>query len=235
MELPSSFDLTVTSFLSCIVEGVLVFTGSSTYVSAAIPGCVAVMYVIQKFYLRTSRQIRLLDIEAKAPLHSQFIDVLQGLPSIRSYGWTEDYKRRNRIALNTSQRPYYLLLCIQRWLQLVLALLVAAVAILVVSLAVTLLGKSSTNFLGVALFNIVNFSDSLQQLIVQWTQLETAIGAVSRIRSFAQNTKSENLEGEIEPVADDWPKAGSISINNVTATYEYVNPFFYGPFFYHSH
>lgn len=223
MELPAAFDLTVTAFLSCIVEGVLVFIGSPAYVSLTVPGCILVMYVIQKFYLRTSRQIRLLEIETKAPLHSQFLEVLSGLPSIRAYGWTKDYQRRNKSALNASQRPYYLLFCIQRWLNLVLDLLVAGIAVLVVALATTLRGRGSTGFLGVALFNIVSFSGSLQQLISEWTSLETAIGAVSRIRTFAQHTRLEDLNGETGSMPDDWPRKGNILFNKVSASYEYVN------------
>lgn len=223
MELPTAFDVTITAFLSCIAEGILVFIGSSAYVVLAIPGCILVMYLVQKFYLRTSRQIRLLEIEAKAPLYSQFLEVLSGLPSIRAYGWTEEYQRRSRIALNTSQRPYYLLFCIQRWLNLVLDLMVAGIAVLVVAIATMLRGKASTNFLGVALFNIVNFSSSLQQLIAEWTKLEAAIGAVSRVRSYAQNTKVEDLDCETESVDDDWPKEGRVIFDKVSASHGYVD------------
>ena len=147
-----------------------------------------IMYFIQKFYLRTSRVIRLLEIELKAPLQSQLLEVHTGLLTLRAFGWTEHYQERNKLALTASQQPYYLLFCLQRWLNLVLDLLVAAIAILVVSIATTIARNSTTGFLGVALFNIVNFSGSLQQLIAQWTTLETSIGALSRIKSFVALT-----------------------------------------------
>lgn len=41
---------------------------SSPYILACYPVMVAALYGIQKFYLRTSRQLRLLDLEAKSPL-----------------------------------------------------------------------------------------------------------------------------------------------------------------------
>lgn len=41
---------------------------SSPYMVISYPFLMAIMYVIQKFYLRTSRQLRLLDLEAKSPL-----------------------------------------------------------------------------------------------------------------------------------------------------------------------
>lgn len=222
MELPEAFQSTIIAGLSCIAEGVLVFVGSS-YVAACIPVCILVVYFVQNFYLRTSRQLRFLDIEAKAPLFSQFLEALSGLPTIRAYGWGEEYQRRNKIALDASQKPYYLMFCIQRWLNLVLDLLVACIAILVVAIATNLKGRVSSSFLGVALFSIVSFSGSLQQLITEWTLLETAIGAVSRIRSYVLRTQPEDLESETDYIPENWPKDGEVQFHSVSASYQYVS------------
>ncbi|KAJ5543476.1 Cyclic peptide transporter [Penicillium sp. DV-2018c] len=218
-ELSSAFDITVTALLGCIAEAVLIFIGSSRYVSLVVPFCVMTVYLLGKFYLRTSRVIRLLEIELKAPLQSQLLEVHTGLLTIRAFGWTEHYEERNKQALTASQQPYYLLFCLQRWLNLVLDLLVAAVAVLVVSIATTIARNSHTGFLGVALFNIVNFSSSLQQLITTWTSLETSLGALSRIKSFVEDTPRENINKESENPSDDCPKKGGISFVGVSGNH----------------
>lgn len=41
---------------------------SSGFFSISYPFLGALLYIIQMFYLRTSRQLRLLDLEAKSPL-----------------------------------------------------------------------------------------------------------------------------------------------------------------------
>jgi hypothetical protein len=41
---------------------------SSPYLAISYPFLVILLYVVQKFYLRTARQLRLLDLEAKSPL-----------------------------------------------------------------------------------------------------------------------------------------------------------------------
>lgn len=111
--------------------------------------------VIQKYYLRTSRQIRILDLEAKSPLYSHFIESLSGLVTIRAFGWSETFQvvgfgrlktfadfvqERSLMLLDISQKPYYLLFCIQRWLALVLDLLVMVLAVILMSLVVKLVG-----------------------------------------------------------------------------------------------
>ena len=41
---------------------------SSIYLAIAYPFLIAILGIVGKFYLRTSRQLRLLDLEAKSPL-----------------------------------------------------------------------------------------------------------------------------------------------------------------------
>lgn len=206
------------NFLGIITSAVLVFTGSG-YVAAAVPACAVLLFVIQWFYLRTSRQMRLLDIEAKAPLLSHFIETLGGVTCIRAYGWSTEYKERSYVVLDASQKPYYLMWCIQRWLTLVLDLLAGGIAVMLVAFA-TMVKNGSTGFLGVALFNVINFSGVLQVFVTQWTQLETALGAINRVRAFINDTKSEDLDGEVDDLPDNWPAEGAIVFDNVSASYE---------------
>ena len=111
--------------------------------------------VLQKYYLRTSRQLRLLDLEAKSPLYSNFIESLSGLATIRAFGWTEHFKELNLKLLDVSQKPYYLLFCIQRWLGLLLDLMVAILGVILMVLVVKLRTDVSGGFVGLALLNVV--------------------------------------------------------------------------------
>ncbi|EME46459.1 hypothetical protein DOTSEDRAFT_70457 [Dothistroma septosporum NZE10] len=216
-DLPEAFDRTVFHILSAIASAVLVFIGSG-YVAAAIPVCVLILYMIQAYYLRTSRQLRLLDIEAEAPLFSQFLETLDSVACIRAYGWTDAYLERSVEILNYSQKPYYLLWCIQRWLTLVLDLFVAGVAVLLVAFATNLRSGTSA-FLGTALYNVVNFSMTLQLLVAEWTLLETAVGAVNRVRAYAACTACEHLPSEEGELPKDWPSEGGVNFTNVSAGY----------------
>ncbi|KAI9147656.1 Canalicular multispecific organic anion transporter 2 [Paramyrothecium foliicola] len=217
-DLPLALGRATFQFLFTIASSVLVFMASG-YVAAAIPLCIAVLLMIQFYYLRTSRQLRLLDIEAKAPLFALFLETISGITSIRAYGWSRGFEQRNLNALNVSQKPYYLLWCCQRWLTLVLDLFNAGIAILIVSVAVTT-RNGSTQYLGVALFNIVTFGATLQALINQWTLVETALGAISRIRSYVAEVKDENLPAEDGPIPQDWPEQGHVEFQNVSASYD---------------
>lgn len=111
--------------------------------------------MLQKYYLRTSRQIRLLDLEAKSPLYSHFLESLTGLVTIRAFGWADNFQQKNLSLLDVSQKPYYLLFCIQRWLALILDIIVTALAVILMILVVKLRAGISGGFVGLALLNVV--------------------------------------------------------------------------------
>ncbi|KAG4434582.1 hypothetical protein IFR05_009938 [Cadophora sp. M221] len=189
------------------------------YFAASLPLIAGVLYIVQRFYLRTSRQLRLLEIETKAPIFSHFIETLNGLVTIRAFGWTEAYKNKNLRLLDASQKPYYLLLCIQRWLTLVLDLTVAGIAILLIILAVFLRDRINPGLLGIALVQVTNLGMTLAQLIMHWTTLETSLGAVARIKSFSEDTPSELLMGEDGTPEKQWPARGHLTFEGVSASY----------------
>ncbi|XMA20367.1 hypothetical protein WAI453_013158 [Rhynchosporium graminicola] len=58
------------------------------------------------------------------------------------------------------------------------------------------LEATSAGALGVSLVNILSFSRDLNYLIRTWTDLETSLGAISRVRSFEAETPCEHLPDE---------------------------------------
>lgn len=219
MDLPLSALNFVAAFILCIAQIVLIGV-SSIYAAISFPVCFLFVYLIQKFYLRTSRQLRFLDLEAKSPLYSQFSETIAGLTTIRAFGWQRFLEAKNRHLLDQSQRPFYLLFSVQRWLQLVLDLLVAAMAIMLMSLITGLRGTLSGAYVGIALLNVILFSQNLKLVLQYWTMLETHIGAVSRIRNFISSTDPEDTSQESTTLPPDWPAQGAIEFSSVSAGYD---------------
>jgi ATP-binding cassette subfamily C (CFTR/MRP) protein 1 len=152
--------LTNAGLINTVMRFVLICI-TAKYFATAIPFALICVYLIQRYYLRTSRQLRFLDIEAKAPLYSQFIETLDGLPTIRAFGWQHSLQRRNHRLLDTSQKPFYLLACIQLWLTFTLDILTAVLAILVVVLAVSIKDSTTGGDAGVALVNVLSTNQVL--------------------------------------------------------------------------
>ncbi|KEF58497.1 uncharacterized protein A1O9_06423 [Exophiala aquamarina CBS 119918] len=207
-ELPYSYADFVLSLVSCIAGLGLMSSSGSGYFAAIIPVLIFVLYMVQRYYLRTSRQMRLLDLEQKAPLYTMFAETAAGVPTIRAFGWTEKFEERNLTLLDRSQRPFYLMMCIQRWLALVLDMIVV---ILVTVLVVVIISQRSSiepGLAGIGLLSTVGLSSSLTTLVRMWSALETSIGAICRLREFLQTTNSEHEPQEVASVRSDWPENG---------------------------
>lgn len=160
-----------------------------------------------------------MDLETKSPVYSHFLETLEGVSTIRAFGWQEQSSAISIRRLDASQKPYYLLYCIQRWLALVLDLIVAAVAVIVVALAVKLSSTTSAGLIGLALANVLQFNQTLSKLIEYWTELETSLGAIARIKTFEARTTPEEKPGEDIMPPENWPEEGAVEFRKVTAAY----------------
>lgn len=187
-------------------------------IALMIPMTAAIGYMVQHYYLRTSRQLRHLDLEAKAPLCSNFIETLAGSGTIRAFGWSADFKRRNKRLQDVSQAPYYLLQDAQNWLSLVLDLIVTGVITILVGLALFLRSNTDPGYLALALIGVIDLGFSIRILVLAWTEVETAMSAVTRIRLFLDNTSQEPVRYS-DATDSLWPRHGAVCFNNVSASY----------------
>lgn len=145
---------------------------------------------------------------------------LEGLTTIRAFGWQDAAIHNNIRQLDVSQTPFYLMFCIQRWLNLVLDLLVAGLAMVTITLAVTLRGTTTGAQIGIALNIILVINVTVLRIVEAWTQFETSLGAIARIKSFESTTTPEDKAEESFIPPDNWPEEGSIEFHSMTAAYK---------------
>lgn len=219
MELPVALIKTAMN-LFLLVAQLCVILASAKWVGIAMPAIMVVVYFLQVYYLRTSRRLRILDIETKAHLGTQFLEVLSGLITVRAFQWEFQHLSRFLEMLKKAQRPFYLLYCVQRWLNMILDMVIGGMAVLLVTIAIKTKGSVDPGMTGLALTNLVGFSQMLKQLITAWTLLETSMGALARVRAFTGAVETENLPGEDQPAPESWPQYGGIEFRNVVASHK---------------
>ncbi|TVY81873.1 ABC transporter FUM19 [Lachnellula suecica] len=197
----------------------LLIMNTSYWLALSFPAFFLVILALQVIYLRTSRQLRHFDLENKAPLYSQFVETLDGLASIRAFNWQRKLKAVLHERLENSQRPFYLLLCLQRWLNLVLDCVVAGFILLLIGVIIGLRHKTSSGFAGVALSNMISLSMIMTNVVEVWVEMETSIAAIQRIRDFERDVLPETEGLDLIDVPENWPDKGAIEIRNLVATY----------------
>ncbi|KAG7426909.1 ABC transporter atnG [Fusarium oxysporum f. sp. raphani] len=215
----STGDFSLYEVFKLLVQATLLFSAQKL-LTVTLPICVLVVYVVQRVYLQTSRQLRLLQLESQSAVYSSFLESIEGVVSIRSFGWVKQAENSNMACLDKSQKPAYILLCLQLWLNIVLDLVIAAMAVILITLAVFLEGSTTAGQIGMSLNIVLVANSTLLALVTSWTNLEISLGAISRLK-----TLEADVEGEEQPslgtiVPDTWPSRGAVEVRELTVFYD---------------
>ncbi|KAH8680546.1 ABC transporter [Xylariales sp. PMI_506] len=220
-QLPTGISTLFTQIFKLLVQVIFLFIASK-YMVVTLPACLLVVYIVQKVYLRTSRQLRLLELESRSGVLANFLETVEGISTIRAFQGQDAAKSAHTKSLDISQKPFYLLLCLQRWLKIVLDLIVAAIAVGVIALAVLLHGTTTGGEIGIALNIVLVANTTLLALVEAWTNMEISLGAIARLKNLESQITPEDLQDYPSGTADllqSLPEPGVVELNNITAAY----------------
>lgn len=201
-----------------ILIDIAIISAGAKYMAFAIPFLFFGLYLLQSFYLQTSRRLRFMDLEAKSPLYTHFTETTRGLAHIRAFRWEASFIEKFHKRLQDSQKPYYQLTAVQQWLTTAMDCVGMMLCITLVALASRFKGSSPSGT-GLALLNLITFSEQLMFLMKDWTGLETSLGAIARLDQFIKDTPVEKDAPDITPLPLEWPENGTIEFRGVDAGY----------------
>lgn len=178
-----------------------------------------VVWVLRKFYLQTWRQIRLLDLKAKALLYDSVNETVAGLEHIRSFAQQAHAMQSFYDCLDCSQRVHLSLLTIKRWLYIVTEIL--GLVLIAIMLSTTVRTRAaSPSGLGLAMLNMTNIGALTRSTIEKWGTWEIFVGAVVRLRDFERKAATQKDTGGAHNPPPSWPTHGSVEFQSVTASYQ---------------
>ncbi|KAJ3495541.1 hypothetical protein NLG97_g3322 [Lecanicillium saksenae] len=188
------------------------------HMAIMLPFVVSSVAIVLFFYVRTSRQMRHMELETKTPLYNHFTETASGLRHIRALGWRSANMTIGLTRLDTSQKVIYMASSMRRWLGLVVDLLTCGVCVMLTSMSITHRHDTSVSAIGLSFLILITFGLSLDQFIDSWADLDRSINAFSRLRDFMHDTPTEP---DLAPVnlPPNWPQLGAVELRNVTAKY----------------
>ncbi|THY04281.1 hypothetical protein D6D03_03793 [Aureobasidium pullulans] len=217
-DLPSALAALCTQIFKLVMQCSLLLTSQKLLVFA-LPIYAIFIYIVQKVYLRTSRQIRYLELESRSAVYSSFLETVEGITTIRSSNQQQTYLSRTTQNLDLSQRAFYLFLCLQRWLNIILDLAIAVVAIVVITLAVFFTSETSSADVGIALNMVLVANTTLLRLVENWTRMETSVGAAARLKELEDFVPREEDCAVETFMPKDWPSAGALVLRDLRVGY----------------
>lgn len=92
------------------------------------------------------------------------------------------------------------------------------IAVIVVILATQL--KTSAGYAGASMVGVINLTVNLQGASMSYVDMQSALTAVRRLKTFAQKSPRESQDGEDLIPDRRWPPKGQLQIRNLSASYE---------------
>ena len=200
---------------------VVISTSTPIFVALILPLGGLYLY-IQRYYLRTSRELKRLDSITRSPIYAQFQESLSGITTIRAYRQQGRFANENEWRVDANLRAYYPSTTANRWLAVrlefigsVIILTSAGLAIIAVSTG----GGPSAGLVGLAMSYALQITQSLNWIVRQTVEVETNIVSVERVLEYARlpSEAPEVISKNRPPIS--WPAYGQVRFDHYSTRY----------------
>lgn len=198
-------------------------------ISAAAPAFVALIiplgavYLwIQRYYLRTSRELKRLDSVTKSPIFAHFQESLGGVSTIRAYRQQKRFTLENEWRVDANLRAYFPSINANRWLAVRLEFIGSIIILGAATLSIiAVIGGNgpSAGLVGLAMSYALQITQSLNWIVRQTVEVETNIVSVERVLEYARlpSEAPEVIPRNRPPIS--WPAQGAVEFNNYSTRY----------------
>ncbi|CAN8068720.1 unnamed protein product [Agarophyton chilense] len=219
--LPQYFQQMLTTVLNLVASYAFIGVILPIFLSVAVP--VTVFYfILQRFFNRTSLELKRMDAISKSPIYAHFSETLGGLSTIRAYGKQGQSKSQNMRMIDVNQRAYFSWIAANRWFSLYLEM---AGTLLIFATALFSVFASSDIFagnIGLSLSYALQVTGILGFTVRSITELEGQMSSVERAKFYSEELPQEapaKLDPEDDAKPKDWPKNGHVKIEDVRMRY----------------
>ncbi|XP_028034268.1 multidrug resistance-associated protein 1 isoform X4 [Bombyx mandarina] len=224
--LDNTLPMTLRGWTSCFfsVLGTLFVISVSTPLFLVIVVPVGLIYyVIQRFYVATSRQLKRLESISRSPIYSHFGESITGASTIRAYGVTDRFIEESESRVDHNQSCYYPSCIANRWLAIRLEMIGNFIIFSAAVFAV--LGRNSIypGIVGLSISYALQITQTLNWLVRMTSEVETNIVAVERIKEYAETEQEAAWNLEKGPGAT-WPETGALQLEQLTLEYRPGEP-----------
>ncbi|XP_072938928.1 multidrug resistance-associated protein 1 isoform X2 [Epargyreus clarus] len=218
--------MTLRGWTSCffaVLGTLFVISYSTPIFMAVIVPIGLVYYVIQRFYVATSRQLKRLESVSRSPIYSHFGESITGATTIRAYGVTDRFVDESERGVDHNQSCYYPSCIANRWLAVRLEMIGNLIIFFAALFAVLSRDTIDSGLVGLSVSYALQITQTLNWLVRMTSEVETNIVAVERIKEYAE-TKQEAAWTIGAGPGGDWPATGALQLERLSLGYRAGEP-----------
>jgi ABC-type multidrug transport system fused ATPase/permease subunit len=176
-------------------------------------------FLIGRFYINSSRDLKRLESVHRSPLYQQFGETLSGMTTIRAYGDERRFIRENLAKINTQHRPFIYLWAANRWLAFRVDVVGALVAFFAGTFVVLSVGRIDAGAAGLALTYAVTFTENVLWFVRLYSANEQNMNSVERVKEYLDVDQEAPAQIPENKPASNWPSKGAVDFINYSTRY----------------
>ncbi|XP_076445889.1 multidrug resistance-associated protein 1-like [Babylonia areolata] len=209
--------------LCYVISTCVIVCFSSLYAVLGLVPVVAVYCFIQRYYVRTSRQLRRLESKTRSPVYAHLSHAFSGCVVLRAAGGqaTERAVETAAALVDSNLRFAFCSNTATRWLGVRVAVMGVVVVGVATMVGVALRDRGTGGLLGLTITYALDVTENLNWLVRMLGDLETNAVSVERILEYSDLTPEEDTE-RIPTVVPchQWPREGRVQWVKLWARYD---------------
>lgn len=189
---------------------------------AVLPPLAALYLYIQRYYLRSNRELKRLESISRSPIYAHFQESLGGLSTIRAFKQQKRWAWESETRVDNNMKAFLPSIYANRWLGIRLEFVGSLVVFLAASLSILAVingGKVSAGMVGLAMSYALQITQALSWIVRLSVEVETNIVSVERVLEYAQlPSEAEETVRNNRPQPT-WPANGAIQFNDYSMRY----------------
>jgi ABC-type multidrug transport system fused ATPase/permease subunit len=205
-------------FASIITIVILISIITPAFLIAA--SVISVLYfLIGRFYINSSRDLKRLESVHRSPLYQQFGETLSGMTTIRAYGDERRFIRENLAKINTQHRPFIYVWATNRWLAFRVDVVGALVAFFAGAFVILSVGRIDAGAAGLALTYAVTFTENVLWFVRLYSANEQNMNSVERVKEYLDVEQEAAASIPENKPPSNWPSKGSVEFIGYSTRY----------------
>ncbi|KAI1286986.1 Multidrug resistance-associated protein 1 [Halotydeus destructor] len=175
--------------------------------------------IVQKYYVRTSRQLRRLESNSRSPVYSHFAETVSGTTSIRAFQAEDFFNSECDRKMDSNNGTNLLMITATRWLSVRSECLGSLILLMAASFAVYSKGDIDASTVGLSLSFALAATESINRLIKSSAELENNFVSVERCLEYTRLESEAAFEIESTKPETFWPEKGQVQFKGYAARY----------------
>uniref|UniRef100_T1JBD6 ABC-type glutathione-S-conjugate transporter n=1 Tax=Strigamia maritima TaxID=126957 RepID=T1JBD6_STRMM len=175
--------------------------------------------LMRKLYIEVSRQLKRLESVSRSPIYSHFSETITGLTTIRAFHCEEAFLRKLEDKVDYNHVIYYSQLVAKRWLGIRLEVIGQIIVLSAGIFAVTGRDTMDPGLVGLSLSYALTITLLLTLLVRNWTDFETNIVSVERIKQYTELQTEASCETLEDGLSSEWPRNGAVDFKKYSTCY----------------